>query len=485
MPLTVTPQTNATRMSDEAIESKPSPDLHPSRVPRNFTQALSWMGIAICAFGLAHSFQYAVPLLLCYLVALYQLSRLGSSRLSFYAGFLVGTVSYAMHLTFFWNIFGPAAILLWMILGFWIGLFVLISHQLQSWPNKVLTLLPLTLLWLGLEYFRCELYPLKFSWLTVGSRFVEQSFWGTAHLGVYGTGALVALAAAYISSQPERRTFVSLIASTAILGFAGFISKPSEPTALELKHPVHVGGIQLEFPSEREIIRQLNSLVNAHPEVELLVLSEYTIDTAPSTSLLDWCRANKKHLILGGKQAINNTQYRNTAFVIGPRGKIEFTQAKSEPIQFFDDGEPAQSQKLWDSPWGKIGIAICYDLSFSRVIDELIRQGAQILIIPTMDVVAWGEREHRLHAKIAPARAQEYQVPIFRLASSGISQSVTAQGTIAAAAPFPGQGAFIVDTIQASDQGRLPIDRWIAAPSSLLALAACLFLGLQKARHLR
>ncbi len=44
-----------------------------------------------------------------------------------------------------------------------------------------------------------------------------------------------------------------------------------------------------------------------------------------------------------------------------------FKQAKSVPIEFFQDGRPAAEQRLWHSPWGNLGICICYDLSYSRV----------------------------------------------------------------------------------------------------------------------
>ena len=46
-------------------------------------------------------------------------------------------------------------------------------------------------------------------------------------------------------------------------------------------------------------------------------------------------------------------------------------------VSFMIDGKPAESQAIWESPWGKIGICICYDLSYTRVTDELVRQGME------------------------------------------------------------------------------------------------------------
>ena len=137
------------------------------------------------------------------------------------------------------------------------------------------------------------------------------------------------------------------------------------------------------------------------------------------------------------------------------------------PIQFFQDGLPATSQALWNSPWGPLGLCICYDLSFTRVTDELIRLGAVGLIVPTMDVEHWGRSQHELHARVAPMRAAEYGVPIFRVASSGISQSVDATGRVRESAPFPGQGERVVDSFVLGPPGRLPMDRWVGALSAL------------------
>jgi apolipoprotein N-acyltransferase len=144
---------------------------------------------------------------------------------------------------------------------------------------------------------------------------------------------------------------------------------------------------------------------------------------------------------------------------------------KSFSIQFFKDGLPAPEQKLWESPWGKIGICICYDLSYTRVTDGLIQLGAQAMIVPTMDVSDWGRHEHELHTRIAPVRAAEYGIPIFRVASSGISQSVDSMGHVNASAPFPGELATIQSVLTFRRAGSLPIDR-VIAPISVLVTAA-------------
>jgi len=224
--------------------------------------------------------------------------------------------------------------------------------------------------------------------------------------------------------------------------------------------------------SEAAVLKALDALKAKHPDAELLVLSEYAFENPVPPRVKDWCAKNQRYLIAGGKRFLDaaENRFHNTAFVIGPDGNEIFSQVKSVPVQFFKDGEPAPQQKLWNSPWGKIGLCVCYDLSYTRVTDGLVRQGAQAIIAPTMDQQSWGGREHRLHAHVAPVRAAEYGIPIFRLCSSGISQAVDRHGNVLATAPFPGQGATLEATLFLPPRGSLPIDRFLAWPCVAISI---------------
>ena len=189
--------------------------------------------------------------------------------------------------------------------------------------------------------------------------------------------------------------------------------------------------------------------------------------------MLKWCRDHKRHLIVGGKDQLPDGNFYNTAYVVSPDGEIVFKQAKKQPIQFFKDGKPAPSQQVWHSPWGPIGIAICYDFSYTRVIDELVKQGAQALIIPTMDVIEWGRAQHETHARLGPIRAAEYGVPVVRVCSSGVSQIVSASGQVEQTLPFDGHGAMFASTLTLENSGHTPWDRWLVR--GCLAAVAVLF----------
>jgi apolipoprotein N-acyltransferase len=79
-----------------------------------------------------------------------------------------------------------------------------------------------------------------------------------------------------------------------------------------------------------------------------------------------------------------------------------------------------------------------------------------------MDVDDWGRHQHELHSRVAPVRAAEYGVPIFRLASSGISQAVTGGGYVVAQTSMPGSGEILAAQLRLPRHGTLPLDRLLA-----------------------
>ena len=437
---------------------------------KGVTRHLSWPAALLLIFGAAACFHLAYflehpgPLRLSifgYVICLAQLSRLRTARQSFYAGLAAGLTCVAPQLTSFWNIFGPAASVLWIILAFWIAMFAAITRAAleRFGPDWTAVLVPF--LWTGLEYFRSELYYLKFSWLNVGYAFSGWRLLPFSIFGMYGIGFIAAICASLFL---RFRTLYATFATVTIVCAAAFL--PNGLVDSSHLGRIHIAGVQMEFPSEHDIPTALDSLLTKCPNADLLVLSEYTLDGPVPDSMKDWCRRNHRYLVVGGKDPAPNNNYYDTAFVVGPSGEIVFRQGKSVPIQFFKDGLPAPKQELWNSPWGKIGFCVCYDLSYTRVVDPLVKMGAQLIIVPTMDVVDWGRREHQLHARVAPMRAAEYGLPIFRLASSGISQAVDLNGVTAATAPFGGEGQSLFATLALPGDGSLPADR-LLAPVSL------------------
>ena len=459
---------------------------NPSAKPPGWGKSFLWLVLAVACFHAAYTsikFPAAGLLIFGYAYFLIRLTDQPSVRRAFYFGLATGFLCYAPQLFFFWRIFNAAAIALWLVLAFWIGLFTaIICGCIRRW-GKIQAMWLVPIAWTGLEYFRSELYYLKFSWLNIGYALpTPLNDSGAFHLGMYGLGFLVLgiIAANFnrrlIFARLKKMTLIKLILIILFLAILEVVFLPTGVEPGRKKTFLSIAGVQMEFPSPGVLPKALNKALGKNPDAQIFVLSEYTLDGPVPDSLKQWCRERARFLVVGGKDPVGADNFYDTVFVVGTNGNIVFKQAKSVPIQFFKDGLPAPTQEVWNSPWGKIGICICYDLSYTRVTDRLVKQGAQLLIVPTMDVEDWGRHQHELHARVAPVRAAEYGIPIFRLASSGISQAVTRGGYVIAQTSFPGSVDILSAQLRLPMRGSIPLDRLLAPACTGITAAVLLTL---------
>ena len=436
--------------------------LKPSADPSGWGKSFLWLTLAVACFHAAYTsikHPTAGLLIFGYAYGLVRLTDQPSVRRAFYFGLATGFLCCAPQLFFFWRIFNAAAIVLWLVLAFWTGLFAaIVCGSIRRWGKvKAAWLIPVV--WTGIEYFRSELYYLKFSWLNVGYALpVPLNGVGMYGIGFFAFGIIVVI-------YYWRAFKVTWFETILILGILFIVLALYLQTLAKSKWkvtPLSIAGVQMEFPLPGVLPKALNKALAKNPDARIFVLSEYALDGPVPDSLKQWCREHARFLIVGGKDPLGADNFYDTAFVVSTNGEIVFQQVKSVPIQFFKDGLPAPKQEVWNSPWGKIGICICYDLSYTRVTDRLVKQGAQLLIVPTMDVEDWGRHQHELHARVAPVRATEYGIPIFRLASSGISQAVAGGGDVIAKTSFPGSLDILSATLRLPPKGSLPLDRFLA-----------------------
>lgn len=460
-------------------------------------QALAWVGFSAICFYVAQLNRELGFLSVGSSVGLLQLGRVASSRSGFYLGCLAGLAFYVPQMGFLVEIFGAAAAPLWMILAIWVGLFGWIHSYCSTAFGIGRAAILAPFVWTAFEYFRSEVYWLRFSWFCLGTAW-EPSEVLLPTLGIYGAGfwsmaigACIWVALVNFGNgtwKSSLKPAIGLVILSVVPWLFPKSSAGTNPPA------IRVAAMQLEFPGEPQVLAGLNAILKSAPQTDLIVLSEYTFDGPVPHNVLKWCRTHSKWLIAGGKVemgphdggAVSNEgpekasrplglgapgekpSYYNTAFVVGPTGEVVFQQAKSVPIQFFKDGLPAKTQSVWESPWGRIGIAICYDASYRRVMDELVRQGAQALIVPAMDVEQWGQAQHELNARAMRVRCQEYGLPAFRVASSGFSQVIDRSGRELARAGFPGQEEILTGELSFVSRGRIPIDRFLPLPCLII-----------------
>jgi predicted amidohydrolase len=134
---------------------------------------------------------------------------------------------------------------------------------------------------------------------------------------------------------------------------------------------------------------------------ELLVLPEmaipgYMFDSAeealpyaeeipgPSTEAFEReCRRLGMHAVCGLLERDGDTLY-NAAILVGPDGLIGSYRKTHLPFLGVDRFVvPGDELNVYDTPLGRIGVIICYDLRFPEVTRTLALKGADIVCLPT------------------------------------------------------------------------------------------------------
>jgi deaminated glutathione amidase len=141
--------------------------------------------------------------------------------------------------------------------------------------------------------------------------------------------------------------------------------------------PECTNGVSTSRAHQREVFRH---------EATDLTLAELREEVA---SLKVWLLIGS----LGLKSRDKSGRFANRSFLIGPDGGVV---ARYDKIHMFDSTvsetevyresaayRPGSRAVLADTPLGRIGMTICYDLRFPRLYRKLAQAGAQILTVPS------------------------------------------------------------------------------------------------------
>lgn len=99
----------------------------------------------------------------------------------------------------------------------------------------------------------------------------------------------------------------------------------------------------------------------------------------------------KLWLVLGYPERAGDGQLYNTAAIISPKGII----GRYRKVHLFGAEvtmfSPGHSFPVFDTPWGRMGLLICYDIEFPEAARILALRGAQLIIVPTANMIPWQE----------------------------------------------------------------------------------------------
>src|SRR5436190_1908968 len=122
----------------------------------------------------------------------------------------------------------------------------------------------------------------------------------------------------------------------------------------------------------------------------------------PATEFLGQCAARNKAWIVAGLYEREGKSIYNTSVLLSRDGKLAGKYRKvCLPREEIDGGiTPGHEYPVFDTDFGRIGMMICWDISYPEVARELSARGAEMIFMPI-----WGGNE-----TLAKARAIENQI---------------------------------------------------------------------------
>lgn len=111
-------------------------------------------------------------------------------------------------------------------------------------------------------------------------------------------------------------------------------------------------------------------------------------------------------LIVVGFYQVKGERAYNTAALVGPDGIIGLHHKMHLPFMIGDrfvDIPEASAASVFDTPIGRVGLAICYEVRFPEVTRTLALEGAELIVLPA----AWPEAARILPDLFTTVRAAE------------------------------------------------------------------------------
>ncbi|MDB6078180.1 MAG: lnt [Akkermansiaceae bacterium] len=395
-----------------------------------------------------------------------------SARAGFRLGVLHGLLLYAGTLNWFFQVFGAPSLVLILMLALFPGVFASCAAALSRLAiSPALTALATAVVWTGCEYYRCEWFMLRFPWITPGVGLPPNLL--TPVVGVYGISFLVALAAALVAGDGRRFKAAGGLLLALLLMLNIF-----RPGVVKPVNPIRVGAIQTEA---QDLDTNLKLSASIPGQVDAIVWPEYALadDVRNHPEALEKIRnmmteKGAQLLVLANPVIRPDGKSENTALSIG-RSEIFGTHVKNRPVHMMNDGVPGKIASVIPTPFGRIATPICFDNDYESVDRQAVRDGAEFLLVPSMDSMEWSQRQHLQHAVFVLHRAAENGRWIVVSSTSGKTQIVDPHGNVTPEViPLMREGQLIGDIDRETHRTFYNRAGWILGPLCVFAAAAIL-----------
>lgn len=402
-------------------------------------------------------------------------------------GTLLGVIFYRLSLGWLVDMAGPVGIAVVVVFAIWMGLAFRVARLLADRFGPTMLWWALPLAFVGQEVLRCEgLSRYRFSYAGFGYSQSPDAWCAriVAAGGIYALSLFVVgvnAAVAYSLVQRRRRAWLPLIGVvSAGLCLVG-IERLCRPTT---RATVAVACVQGEEETYRQLADLTERAIKDPLRPRFIVLPEHTIGEYASEKhlfvrmLAPLAREYGVYVCVGAHVRASRSaacDYDNVALLIGPDGRIVGEQPKVVPLPFFHDGNPARAQRIFDTPYGRMGTYVCYDGDFTDVPRRLAGLGAELTLVPVMNPAKWGYAQRDQQARMARFRAMELNRAAVRAASSGTSQIIDADGRVVAERSRAEGPGIICGRVAASDGKTLfARDGHLLATAIGLGYLACL-----------
>lgn len=146
--------------------------------------------------------------------------------------------------------------------------------------------------------------------------------------------------------------------------------------------------------------------------------------------------------------------FRNEATIVDPQGNFLGKFGKDHPVTF--GGETSLSRgtyPVYTTSLGNLANIICYDLDYTDTTRKMVRQGAQLIAVPSND---WGAIANKHYSHVV-FRAIENRVAMVKADGGYDSAIIDPFGNILALSSYPqgGEATLVADIQMGSGEGTL------------------------------